>query len=294
MNNYFVEQYYIIKLLQNPVIKFMDSEIKQKQLLKKYNIQCDINIIYDLQKNINKNNTKMKYTNIFLDSIKKRNPIKEILKNAPAENNLFFLYNGNLKKTINPLVNVFNNFSPYQINYLLKKKLLSENDKQLLINVLLKRNDAENLDTVFKNLKDNKFVLSDIVSPILIILSNLKNNVSEEELTTEKYKKTEIEKFNKKIRLLKILIDNDQVLYEEISQILSLNNLQELIEAQDEQRYFNNMLKSFSIYGSKEFYGREFIIDLIKIEIEQKVLQNHINPEIKNEIVTNKKKSSRL
>lgn len=294
MNNYFIEQYYIIKLLQNPIISHLEIETKKQELLKNYNIKCDKETFIEIESNIRKNNQKIKYTNIFLEAIKKRKPVKEILKNVPVGNNLFYLHNLNLTKTIDPLVNVFNNFSPYQINYLLEKKLLSENNKQLLINVLLKKNNVENLDTIFKNLKDNKFVLSDIMNPVLIILSSLKNNVTEEELTTEKYKKTEIEKFNKKIRLLKILIDNDQVLYEEISQILSLNNLQELIEAQDEQRYFNNMLKSFSIYGSKEFYGREFIIDLIKIGIEQKVLQNHINPEIKNEIVTNKKKSSRL
>lgn len=191
-------------------------------------------------------------------------------------------------------MNIFNNFSPYQINYLLEKKLLSESEKQLLINVLLKKNKVKNLDTVFKNLKENQFVLSDIRIPVLIILSSLKNNITEEELTTEKYKESEIGKFNDKIELLKILIDNDKVLYEEISKILSLNNLQELIEAQDGQRYLNNMVKSFNVYNSKKFYGREFIIDLIKIGIEQKVLQDHINPETKNDIVTNKKKSSRL
>ena len=294
MNNYFVEQYYITKMIQNPVLSFMTIDVKIKELLKNYNINCDEQTYKNLENNIIKNKEKRKYTSIFLNAITKRNPIKEILKNAPAENNLFFLYNSNLTKTINPLVNIFNNFSPYQINYLLEKKLLSESGKQLLINVLLKKNKVKNLDTVFKNLKENQFVLSDIRIPVLIILSSLKNNITEEELTTEKYKESEIGKFNDKIELLKILIDNDKVLYEEISKILSLNNLQELIEAQDGQRYLNNMVKSFNVYNSKKFYGREFIIDLIKIGIEQKVLQDHINPETKNDIVTNKKKSSRL
>lgn len=294
MNNYFVEQYYITKMIQNPVLSFMTIDVKIKELLKNYNINCDEQTYKNLENNIIKNKEKRKYTSIFLNAITKRNPIKEILKNAPAENNLFFLYNSNLTKTINPLVNIFNNFSPYQINYLLEKKLLSESEKQLLINVLLKKNKVKNLDTVFKNLKENQFVLSDIRIPVLIILSSLKNNITEEELTTEKYKESEIGKFNDKIELLKILIDNDKVLYEEISKILSLNNLQELIEAQDGQRYLNNMVKSFNVYNSKKFYGREFIIDLIKIGIEQKVLQDHINPETKNDIVTNKKKSSRL
>ena len=298
MNNYFVEQYYITKMIQNPVLSFMTIDVKIKELLKNYNINCDEQTYKNLENNIIKNKEKRKYTDVFLKAIKKFNPKKEIIKNIPfpTGNRMYYFHNGELKNDENTLSNVFKNFSTYQINYLLEKKLLSNNDKNLLIDVLLRDNELTDYEKIFKKLKEDKFIISDMKVYVLIILNSLKEKVSEEELQTEKYKKEELDKFNKKIDLLTILMDDPSNIHNTIMKILSLNNIQELIEEQDEKRniHFKKMLKTMYYMGGKQYHGREFIIDFIKIDLEHKILQKHINTDIKKNIATNKKKSSRL
>ena len=298
MNNYFVEQYYITKMIKNPVLSFMTIDVKIKELLKNYNINCDEQTYKNLENNIIKNKEKRKYTDVFLKAIKKFNPKKEIIKNIPfpTGNRMYYFHNGELKSDENTLLNVFKNFSIYQINYLLEKKLLSDNDKNLLIDVLLRDNELTDHEKIFKKLKEDKFIISDMKVYVLIILNSLKERVSEEELQTEKYKKEELDKFNKKIDLLTILMDDPSNIHNTIMKILSLNNIQELIEEQDEKRniHLKKMLKTMYYMGGKQYHGREFIIDFIKIDLEHKILQKHINTDIKKNIVTNKKKSSRL
>lgn len=298
MNNYFVEQYYITKMITNPVLSFMTIDVKIKELLKSYNINCDEPTYKNLENNIIKNKEKRKYTDVFLKAIKKFNPKKEIIKNIPFPigNQIYYFHNGELKSDENTLSNVFKNFSTYQINYLLEKKLLSDNDKNLLIDVLLRDNELTDYEKIFKKLKEDKFIISDIKIYVLIILNSLKERVSEEELQTETYKKEELDKFNKKIDLLTILMEDPSNIHNTIMKILSLNNIQELIEEQDEKRniHLKKMLKSVYYASAKKYHGREFIIDFIKIDLEHRILQKHINTDIKDNIVTNKKKSSRL